>query len=179
MEKKNGFLVTVQSRGRIDTSEFFYSYEEAYDYAAEEWNSLHKYDKRSHFIEITKHEITLDDDGEENELTEIALEENEIFKVGYDFFMLNGKSYHVFDLKGYKSGEQIFDINLKDLNVDWDNFEIFENSYQDEIILAYKAFDKSGNQYEVAIAHDIFEGVISSENDKYTSEMDIIITYLN
>lgn len=178
MEKKNGFLVTVNSRGRIDTSEIFYSYKEAYDYAVEEWNSLHKYDKRSHFIEITKHEITLDDDGEEKEGTLIAPEENEIFKVGYDFFMLNGKSYHVFDLEGYKR-EQAFDVNLKDLNVDWDNFEIFENSYQDEIILAYKAFDKSGNQYEVAISHDIFEGVISSENDKYTSELDIIISYLN
>ena len=178
MEKKNGFLVTVSSRGTIDTSEFFYSYEEAYDYAAGEWNSLNKYDKRSHFIEITKHEITLDDDGEENEGTLIAPEDNEIFKVGYDFFMLNGKSYHVFDLEGYKR-EQAFDVNLKDLNVDWDNFEIFENSYQDEIILAYKAFDKSGNQYEVAISHDIFEGVISSENDKYTSELDIIISYLN
>lgn len=176
---KYQFLVEKNYQHDTFIEGVFTNYSEAFDCAEKEWNHLNDYGKKRCFIEITKHEIIYDENGEPIETNFVKSDEDEIFKVGYDFFMLNGKSYHVFDLKGYKSGEQIFDIDLKDLNVDWDNFEIFENSIQDEIILAYKAFDKSGNQYEVAIAHDIFEGVISSENDKYTSEMDVIITYLN
>ena len=180
MEKKFEFFVLRKQKEEwLDTDGPFDDFIEAFNYACRDWNNLSAYDKKNNSIEIYKQETLYDDDNEPVESEIVVEKEDEQFKVGQGYFMLNGKKYHIFDLKrGYRR-EQAFDVNLEDLDVNWDNFEIFENSIQDEIILAYKAVDNVGNKYEVEISHNIYEGVISSEYDKYTSKLEIIISYLN
>ena len=64
---------------------------------------------------------------------------------------------------------------LKDLIINWDKYEIFKSYSERYIYTVYKAVDKNGKNYEIAISHDIYDGVLSSEYDKYTSEMYIEI----
>lgn len=155
----------------------FETLEEANLSAKQSWNSLSSYDKEHCQISVYKQEITYekDDDGEDEEVDWEYLDIDRLaYIIGKGYFILDEKQYHIDDIEEYL-GDEEYEVKPKDLIINWNKYEIFKSYSGRYIYTVYKAVDKNGKNYEIAISHDIYDGVLSSEYDKYTSEMYIEI----
>lgn len=145
---------------------------EANSYAKRRWCSLSNYDKEGCQVFVYRQRTTYDEYDED-----IGWEYLDInglaYVIGNGKFIFDKKQYNVKDIEKYL-GNKTIEIKLKDLIINWDKYEI-KSCNERYIYTVYKAVDKNGKNYEVTISHDIYEGVLSSEYDKYTSEMRIEI----
>ena len=170
MKKKVEFDVHYIYRDDyIDILGSYENFIDAYNCACKKWNSLTDTEKKSRIIEICKKETLYNEDNEPIE-SNIITEDYEQFSVGYGYFMLDGKEYHIFDIDEYFSEN---DYSIKDLSsIDYTSYALGKDQYEKYIYTIYKAVGKDGRNYEVAIAHNLLDGILSSDLDKYTSEMD-------
>lgn len=171
MEKRFEFYVLRKQREDwLDAEGPFEDFIDAYNCACDEWNCLSDIDKRSRSIEIFKQETLFDDNNEPVEGNMVVEEENEQFKVGQGYFMFDEKKYHIWDIDEYFSEN---DFSIKDMeSIDYTSYRLGKDQYEKYIYTIYKAVGKDGRAYEVAISHDLSDGIMSSDLDAYTSEID-------
>ena len=176
MYKKIGYYTEIWTANdeHFDNGPFE-TLEEANFHAKSCWSSLLDYEKEGCRISVYKQEITYEEeDGEEEEVDWEYLDIDGLaYFIGKGYFILDEKQYHIDDIEEYL-GDEEYEVKLKDLIINWDKYEI-KSCDERYIYTVYKAVDKNGKNYEVTISHDIYEGVLSSEYDKYTSEMRIEI----
>ena len=174
MEKRFEFYVLRQKREEwLDTDGPFDDFIEAFNYACRDWNNLSAYDKKNNSIEIYKQETLYDDDNEPVESEIVVEKEDEQFKVGQGYFMFDNKKYHKWDIDEYFTEN---DCSFDDIaTVDFTSYRLGIDHFEKYIYTIYKAIGKDGKEYEVAITHDLLDGIMSSDLDAYTSEMDLEI----
>lgn len=174
MEKKFEFFVLRKQKEEwLDTDGPFKDFIEAASYACNDWSCYSDFEKKTRSIEIYKQETIYDDDNDPIESEIINEEENEKFKVGQGYFMFDEKKYHIWDIDEYFTEN---DCSFDDIaTVDFTSYRLGIDHFEKYIYTIYKAVGKDGKEYEVAITHDLLDGIMSSDLDAYTSDMDLEI----
>ena len=175
MEKRKieFFIAYYHRQDWMHTEGPFDDFTEAASYACNDWSYYTDIEKRSRSIEIYKQETFYDDNNEPIESEIINEEENEKFKVGQGYFMFDEKKYHIWDIDEYFTEN---DCSFDDIaTVDFTSYRLGIDHFEKYIYTIYKAIGKDGKEYEVAITHDLLDGIMNSDSDAYTSEMDLEI----
>lgn len=157
----------------VSTEGPFSDFSEAVRYACNDWSHYTNTEKKSHSIEIYKQETLYDDNNEPIESKIILGEENEHFDVGQGSFMFDEKSYNIEDIDEYFTEN---DCSFNDIaTVDFTSYRLGIDHFKKYIYTIYKAVGKDGKEYDVAITHDLLDGIMSSDSDAYTSELELEI----
>lgn len=170
MNKRFNFYVERKhNEDWLDTEGPFEDFAEAYNCACDDWSHLADIEKKSYLIQIYKEATLYDDDNEPVESEIVVEAENEQFSVGQGYFMLDGKKYHKCDIEEYFNEN---DCNIKDMaSIDYTSYRLGIDHFEKYVYTIYKAVGKDGRDYEVAITHDLIDGIMCSDLDAYTSEM--------
>lgn len=141
------------------------------------WNELTSSEKKKYQINVYKAEISYDDEDEVCDCEYLSFD-GLAYRLGQGSFIFNDKKYEIDNLDEYESDDD-GSVKLKDLIVDWNTFKLFRNYSSDSVISVYRAASKDGKHYEIAIDHDVYDGVLSSKYDEVTNDYKCSITKID